>query len=467
VPSVPSRRSLRPAAARASARRSTVGPGAASRRAPSTRPRRHNGYDGGPRGSVRDDERSELPRGVRATIRDRSADRGPGGFDDARYGLLLHYGLYSVLGDHEWVQYHERIPPAEYAQLQHQFTAAGFDAERIAAFARECGMRHVTFTARHHEGFCTFDSDHTTYTAAEAPASRDLVAELAAACREAGLGLFLYYSHAYDWHHPHAPTREEWGDPVRPPYDERPGSYADAGHDLGVYLDYVESQVEELLTEYGPVAGVRFDPSYLPQRDPERFAEAFELESLYDTVRDLQPQTLVSYKEGVTGTEDFVTPGHEPGARDVLGEVCTTMVPAERHRGELTWGDDAGGEGRGPVESARGHARAAEGMHRDAEEVWATLSRTLAAGSNLLPNVGPLPDGRLDPEDVATLREVGERIAREGYPDPDPDRNRDPDSDSDSDPDPHSDRNRDPDSDQDPDRDTAGEQGRGRVRGER
>jgi hypothetical protein len=102
-------------------------------------------------------------------------------------------------------------------------------------------------------------------------------------------------------------------------------------------------------------------------------------------------------------------------------------------------------------------------MHRDAEEVWATLSRTLAAGSNLLPNVGPLPDGRLDPEDVATLREVGERIAREGYPDPDPDpdpdRNRDPDSDSDSDPD--------PDSDQDPDRDTAGEQGRGRVRGER
>lgn len=341
-------------------------------------------------------------------------------FDEANYGLFLHYGLYSLLGNHEWVQYHERIEPAEYAQLRHHFTAENFDAERIVEFARNCGMNYITFTARHHEGFCLFDSNYTTYTAGEAPADRDLVAELAEACQEAGLGLFLYYSHGYDWHHPHAPNRDEWGDPVRPDYDEQPGCYADAGHDLNVYLDYVESQIKELLSEYGPIAGIWLDPSYLPQKAPEIFADAFDLEQLYESIRECQPQTLISYKEGVTGTEDFVTPEHEAGDDDVLGEVCTTMIPGEEYRDEIAdqWGyGGASDQSQQSVSTSWGYARAAEGMHRDADEVWEKLSGTLREGYNLLLNVGPLPDGRLDPEDVETLREVGQRIQREGYPD--------------------------------------------------
>jgi alpha-L-fucosidase len=341
-------------------------------------------------------------------------------FDDAKYGLFLHYGLYSLLGNHEWVQYHERIKPADYAQLRHYFTAESFDAERIVKFAQKCGMNYVTFTARHHDGFCLFDSDHTTYTAAEAPAERDLVAELSEACQQAGLGLFLYYSHGYDWHHPHAPNRDEWGDPVRPAYDERPGCYADAGHNLDIYLEYLESQITELLTEYGPIAGIWLDPTYLPQKDTERFAEAFDLKSLYETIRDCQPQTLISYKEGVTGTEDFVTPEHEPGKRDVLGEVCTTMIPGEAYRDEMAgqWGyGGEGGESQQQVSTSWGYAKAAEGMHRDVDEVWEKLSATLSDGYNLLMNVGPLPNGRLDPEDVKTLRTVGDRIESEGYPD--------------------------------------------------
>ncbi|WP_227377657.1 alpha-L-fucosidase [Haladaptatus halobius] len=341
-------------------------------------------------------------------------------FDDAKYGLFLHYGLYSLLGNHEWVQYHERIEPADYAQLQHYFTAESFDAERIVEFAQHCGMNYITFTARHHEGFCLFDSDYTTYTTVEAPAGRDLVAELSKACQQAGMGLFLYYSHGYDWHHPHAPNRNEWGDPVRPAYDEQPGCYADAGHDLNIYLDYLESQITELLTEYGPIAGIWLDPSYLPQKDTDRFAEAFDLESLYETIRDCQPQTLISYKEGVTGTEDFVTPEHKPGERDVLGEVCTTMIPGEAYRDEMAgqWGfGDEGGESQQQVSTSWGYAKAAEGMHRDVDEVWEKLSTTLSDGYNLLMNVGSLPDGRLDPEDVETLRAVGDRIEYEGYPD--------------------------------------------------
>ena len=340
-------------------------------------------------------------------------------FADAKYGLFLHYGLYSLLGNHEWVQYHERIKPADYAQLQHHFTAASFDAEHIVDFAEACGMNYITFTARHHEGFCLFESNHTTYTSMKAPAGRDLVSELADACQEAGIGLFLYYSHGYDWHHPHAPNRDKWGDPARPAYDERPGCYADEGHDLGIYLDYIESQVEELLTGYGPIAGLWFDPSYLPQQDTDRFADAFDLESLYERIRELQPQTLISYKEGVTGTEDFVTPEHETGEPNVLGEVSTTMIPGERYRDELDchWGGYGGGEdGQQATSTSWGYAQAAEGMHRDEAEVWEKLRCTLADEYNLLLNVGLLPDGRLDPEDLGTLRAVGERIDREGYP---------------------------------------------------
>ena len=337
-------------------------------------------------------------------------------FADAEYGLFLHYGLYSLLGNHEWVQYHERIEPADYARLQHHFTAEGFDAEAIVEFAQDCGMNYITFTARHHEGFCLFDSEYTTYKSTEAPAGRDLVDELAEACQDAGLGLFLYYSHGYDWHHPHAPNRDEWGDPVRPAYDEQPGCYADAGHDLEIYLDYLESQIEELLTEYGPIAGIWLDPSYLPQQDPERFAEAFRLESLYEMIRECQPGTLISYKEGVTGTEDFVTPEHETAEADVLGEVCTTMAPAEQYRGETSWSDsDEPDEGQ-QFSTSWGYAKVTEGLHRDADEVRDKLFETLDAGYNLLLNVGPLPDGRLDPEDTETLREVGDRIEREGYP---------------------------------------------------
>ena len=94
--------------------------------------------------------------------------------------------------------------------------------------------------------------------------------------------------------------------------------------------------MEALLTDYGPMAGIWLDSSYLPQHDPERFAAAFDLPALYETIRERQPQTLISYKEGVTGTEDFVTPEHKTGQQDVLGEVCTTMIPAEAHRA----GDD-------------------------------------------------------------------------------------------------------------------------------
>jgi alpha-L-fucosidase len=322
-------------------------------------------------------------------------------FRDADYGLFMHYGLYSLLGNHEWVQYNEEIPPGEYALLQDYFTAENFDAGAIVDLAVDAGMDYVNLTSKHHEGFCLFDSDWTTYTSADAPAGRDLVGELAEACDDAGLGLFLYYSHGIDWRHPHAPNNDDWGTPARPDYDDRPGIYADAGHDLERYLDYAEAQIVELLENYGPIAGIWLDLHSVPDRHPERL----HLEELYGTIRDRQPQTLISYKYGITGTEDFVAPEHEAedGDPDKPTEICTTMIPSAEY------GDEIG--------VSWGYLAEAEGKHKDAGEVWDALAEATRNGHNLLLNTGPLPDGAIDPEDEAVFREVGARIREEGLPD--------------------------------------------------
>ncbi|MEI8045080.1 MAG: alpha-L-fucosidase, partial [Verrucomicrobiota bacterium] len=126
-------------------------------------------------------------------------------FRDAKFGLFIHYGLYSLEGRHEWLQYREKIPVADYARLKERFTAAKFDADAIADLAVAAGMSYVNITTRHHDSFCLFGSAQTDFHARNSPARRDLIRELADACRKKGLGLCLYYSHGRDWRHPHAP----------------------------------------------------------------------------------------------------------------------------------------------------------------------------------------------------------------------------------------------------------------------
>ena len=350
-------------------------------------------------------------------------------FEDASFGMFVCYGLYSLLGESvrtdetsfgarfpaEWVQYGNRIPPAEYGLLEDHFTAEGFDAEALADLAQSCGMKYITFTAKFHDSFCLFDSSQTTFTSTNAPAGRDLVGELADACQSRSLGLFLYYSHGIDWRHPHAPNNDKWGPPARPEYDRTPGVYARDGHDLEQYLKYVTDHAVELLSNYGPIAGIWLDPSSVPQRDTERFAAAFDLESFYETIRTHQPHALISYKEGVTGTEDFVTLEHEAVDEqfDLPGELCTTMVPSRQFAsGHSTIGHEDG-DG---INVSWGYSKEATGKHKTVDEVWALLRDARRHGHNLLLNTGLLPDGSVDPEDGSVFREVGGRIEADGFP---------------------------------------------------
>ena len=324
-------------------------------------------------------------------------------FKQARYGLFLHYGLYSLLGRHVWAQWVEKIRVADYAKLANEFTAEGFDAEHIAQFAVDCGMRYVNLTTRHHDSFCLFSTEQTEFNSLNAPCGRDLVGELAAACDKYSLGLCLYYSHGRDWRHSHAPNNDEWGGNARPDYDPPEDSYAyGAEHDMGLYLDFVRAQITELLTQYGPVASIWLDGIGVPLSGD---SGAFRCQELYDHIHNLQPQVLVSYKQGVTGTEDYFAPEHavpstEEGAqqRGKIGvapeetiEVCTTMCPG-------SWG----------------YSKAQVGKHLREDQVWQKLGEARARGYNLLLNSGPMPDGSLDREDEAVLREVGERIRNEG-----------------------------------------------------
>lgn len=326
-------------------------------------------------------------------------------FQQARYGLFLHYGLYSLLGRQEWVQFREKIPVAEYEKLAGQFTAEKFDAEAIARLAVEAGMRYINLTTRHHDSFCLFRTNATPFNALNTPCGRDLVGELAAACDRHGLGFCLYYSHGRDWRHPHAPNNDQWGGLARPPYDPAEPSYAygDA-HDIGKYLDFMKRQITELLTQYGPVASIWLDGIGVPlSGDPD----AFHCQDLYDQIHRLQPQVLVAYKQGVTGTEDYFAPEHaipdsgkDPKNRGKIAvapgkplEVCTTMCPGN-------WG----------------YCKDMAGHHLTAEQVWEKLCNAAQGGYKLLLNTGPLPDGSLDPEDVAVLRAVGARTRKEGFP---------------------------------------------------
>lgn len=114
-------------------------------------------------------------------------------FKEARFGMFIHYGLYRQLGKGEWVQLSDTIPLDEYAKLKDTFTASGFDADFIVQLAKKAGMKYITITSKHHDGFCLFRTKETDYKSVNSPAGRDLMAELAQACEKEGLGLFLYY----------------------------------------------------------------------------------------------------------------------------------------------------------------------------------------------------------------------------------------------------------------------------------
>jgi len=320
-------------------------------------------------------------------------------FREARFGLFLHYGLYSLLegqwqGAHsrpaEWVQLRGKIRIKEYEELADNFTAEKFNADFITDMVLRAGMKYINLTTRHHDSFCLFDSKYTEFKSTNSPAKRDLVAELSEQCQQKGLGFYLYYSHGRDWRHPHAPNNGDWGGNARPKYDPPEESYKTGeDHDLQIYVEFMKNQITELLTNYGPIGAIWLDGIGTPNSRPEK-AHLFRAQELYDHIHSLQPQVLVSYKQGLLGTEDFKAPErHFKGVSEIPLELCDTLQP-------YSWGHDSTNDG----------------AHKSADQVMEMVANAKAMKANLLLNTGPLPDGSIHPEDMETLIEVGRRLEK-------------------------------------------------------
>ena len=320
-------------------------------------------------------------------------------FRNAKFGLFIHYGLYSLLGRGEWVQYHDKIPIAEYAKLKDRFTAERFDAHAIAALAEAAGMKYITLVCKHCDSFCLWNTNTSEFNSMNSPAKRDLVSEMAEACRERGLGFFTFYEHGFDWRYPHGPAPWDWNlNAVRPAYDPPDPFYATQdSYDFGKYLTYVNDGITELCSNYGPIAGVWLDGIAVPLSGDK---SKFKVPELYKHIRQLQPQTLICYKSGLyPELEDFMAPEKPQIEKAIMNrgtkplEICRTMQKhSEKAPKGTLWGWLEGAD------------------HVSPDEVMEMLAEAKIPDANLLLNVGPLPDGSIHPDDIATLKEVGRRL---------------------------------------------------------
>ncbi|QMU98004.1 alpha-L-fucosidase [Microbacterium esteraromaticum] len=305
-------------------------------------------------------------------------------FDDARFGMFVHFGAYSVAARHEWVQNYERLTDDEYRPYIDHFDPDRFDALAIARRAKATGMGYVVLTAKHHDGFCLFDSALTDFTS-QMVCGRDLVREHVEAARAEGLRVGIYYS-VIDWHHPDFTV--DWNHPRR---DDENASDLNRGRDMARYRDYLHGQVRELLTRYGRIDYLFFDWTYPEARDgwQGKGPQDWDAEALLALCRELQPEMLVNDRLGIPA--DFVTPEQyqptsplvdETGERQIW-EACQTL--------NGSWG-----------------------YHRDnTDQKSATLLVQMLADSvsmdgNMLLNIGPDGRGAIAPRDGRTLDEIGD-----------------------------------------------------------
>ncbi len=257
-------------------------------------------------------------------------------FLDARFGMFIHWGLYAIPARGEWVRSLEKISNEAYQPYFEQFDPTEYQPREWAKLAKAAGMRYAVLTAKHHDGFCLFDSQLTDYKATNTPAKRDLVREYVEAFRAEGLQVGLYYS-LLDWHHPDYPAFDDEYHPMR-----GNAAYRDQPRDFQRYLDYMHGQIKELLTNYGKIDIMWFDFSY-----GELSGEAWHASELINQARTIQPHLIIDNRlaasgEGNTGfgtqtpeiyAGDFACPEQlipPAGLVDALGnsvpwEACITL----------------------------------------------------------------------------------------------------------------------------------------------
>jgi alpha-L-fucosidase len=320
---------------------------------------------------------------------------------EGRFGMFIDWGLFAtaagqwkgqrVGGDSTWVQFAARIAPEEYELLLPQFNPARFDAQRWADLARRAGMKYMVVTAKHHDGFCLFDSKLTGYQVMNTPCKRDLLKEISQACRDQGIKVGWHYS-ILDWHHPDYLPRGR-GSPR--PWDGRSAVEADFNR----YLGHVEGQLGELLTNYGPIGLVWFDGGW------EHSPEELRAGDLVRRVRALQPQILVNDRLGLR--QDFATP--EPAVS--VAPIVPVAAPAADAPAVVTPRGDW--ETCITINNTRGF-RKDDQEWKPADVLLRSLIDVASRGGNCLLAVGPTAEGEIPQPVVERLEAIGRWLSVNG-----------------------------------------------------
>lgn len=335
-------------------------------------------------------------------------------FKDARFGLFIHWGPATLYGKGEWVMYNNNIPLDEYEQKARAFKGEKFNAQDYVDLAVDAGMKYITFVAKHHDGYALWDSRATDYDSMDFTPQRDFVKELAVACRKAGLALFIYYSVGLDWHHPYYLPRSMYN-PARPDYEIQPAQYKyEKPEDFKHYMNFAKTQIMELCTQYGPIAGFWFDTV----GGVYQYPELFNIQEIYDMIHAIQPHALVVFKTGANGNEDFITGERHFGS--LAGVFKSVGLPKKvQDAADYSWQNnkEKPAELNIPIQTLGwAYHDNPKQRQKSTEEVMDLLNYCAKVNANLLLNIGPRPDGSILEENVRVLKEVGRKLKKDGFP---------------------------------------------------
>ena len=313
-------------------------------------------------------------------------------FQGAKFGLFIHWGVYSLLGDGEWVMNDQNISISEYEKLPAFFNPIAFDPNEWVSIVKKAGMKYITITSRHHDGFSMFDTKASDYNIVDATSyGKDVLKALAKACQQQGIKLFFYYS-LLDWNRDDYFPRGRTGREIP---ERGKGKWED-------YIAFMKVQIKELLTNYGEIGGIWFDGHWDQKEwDGKRFGALkvdWHYDELYGMIHELQPQALIgnNHHLGVLPGEDF--------------QMFEKDLPGKNTTG---WGTAADQIGEVPLEvcetiNGSWGFNLQDRKHKSKKELIQYLIKAAGYGSNLLLNVGPMPNGKIQPEHEKSLYEIGD-----------------------------------------------------------
>ncbi len=308
-------------------------------------------------------------------------------FQDAKFGLFVHWGVYSVMGDGEWVMNEKKIPITEYEKLPSRFNPTEFNPAEWVAMVKAAGMKYITITSKHHDGFAMYDSKISDWDIVDrTPYKKDVMKLLADECQKQGIKLFFYYSQL-DWHHPDYFPRGRTG---------LTAGRAESG-EWFKYIDYMDEQLKELLTNYGPIGGIWFDGMW------DRPKAEWRIEQTYKLIHSLQPAALVGSNHHL---KPFPGEDFQMFEKDLPGQK-TSSFNAESEIGDLPL------ETCETINGAWGY-NANDKRFKSAKNLIHYLVKAAGYNANFLLNVGPMPNGKIQPEFADRLKQVGAWLEKNG-----------------------------------------------------